>query len=78
MFTGISLGIILSVSKCIESGQDTKEPSKVQERTVAAKQGMTELQAVSQLINQAENNTIDLDISDSLASEEQSTNLDLE
>jgi cell division protein FtsW len=78
MFTGISLGIILSVSKCIESGQDTKEPSKVQQRTVAAKQEMTELQAVSQLINQAENNTIDLDISDSLASEEQSTNLDLE
>ena len=78
MFTGISLGIILSVSKCIESGQDTKEPSKVQQRTVAGNQEMTELQAVSQLINQAENNTIDLDISDSLASEEQSTNLDLE
>lgn len=76
MFTGISLGIILSVSKCIESGQEMKESNSIQQTAAVGNTLSTESTAATILIPQEDINTIDLDINDSFSSDESFNNLD--
>ena len=76
MFTGISLGIILSVSKCIESGQEMKESNSIQQTAAVGNTLSTESTGATILIPQEDINTIDLDIDDSFSSDESFNNLD--